>query len=124
MKKQATKTAERKSGQRKPVAQKTVQRKSTPKAKHPYVYYDTISKSVRGGFSNPGERRICNVGKHKVLVERADRLDRYGNPVHTATVINKNGRLGASYRSNGSAALVVSEALKRNGVDTKHRSRR
>lgn len=124
MKKQVKKTVARKPAQRKPVAKKPAQRKSAPKAKRPYVYYDTISKSVRGGFSNPGERRICNVGKHKVLVERADRLNRYGNPVHTATVIDKNGRLGASYRSSGNAALVVSEALKRNGVDTKRRSKR
>lgn len=85
----------------------------------PFVYYTTIWNSVGGGFSNPGEKRICNVGKHKVLVERAERLDRNGNPVHTATVIKKNGSFGESYRSNGSATLVVSEALKRNGVDTK-----
>ena len=89
----------------------------------PYVNSSTIWKSVGGGFSNPGEAKVCKVGKYKVLVSRGDRLDRYGNPVHTATLINKDGSLGASYKSNGSASLVVSRALKRNGIDTKYPNR-
>lgn len=89
----------------------------------PYVNSSTIWKSVGGGFSNPGESKVCKVGKYKVLVSRGDRLDRYGNPVHTATLINKDGSLGASYRSNGSASLVVSRALRRNGIDTKYSNR-
>ena len=89
----------------------------------PYVNSSTIWKSVSGGFSNPGESKVCKVGKYKVLVSRGDRLDRYGNPVHTATLFNKDGSLGESYRSNGSASLVVSRALKRNGIDTKYPNR-
>ena len=89
----------------------------------PYVNSSTIWKSVGGGFSNPGESKVCKVGKYKVLVSRGDRLDRYGNPVHTATLINKDGSLGASYKSNGSASLVVLRALKRNGIDTKYPNR-
>ena len=87
--------------------------------KKPYVHRQTIWKSVGGGFSNPGESKICKVGRHKVLVSRADRLDRYGNPIHTATLINKDGSLGKSYKSNGSATLTVSKALLLNGIDTK-----
>ena len=90
----------------------------------PYVNYSTIWNSVGGGFSNAGESKVCKVGKYKVLVSRGERLDRYGNPVHTATLINKDGSLGESYRSSGSASLVVSRALKRNGIDTKHTSSR
>ena len=89
-------------------------------ATKPYVKRDTIWKSVGGGLSNPGQSKICKVGQHKVLLTRADKLDRYGNPVHTATVINKDGSLGESYRSNGDAAIVVSEALKKSGIETRY----
>ncbi|MGN1052012.1 MAG: hypothetical protein ACI4SH_01320 [Candidatus Scatosoma sp.] len=90
-------------------------------AKHtPYVKRSTIWKSVGGGFSNPGESKVCKVGSHRVLLSRAERLDTYGNPVHTATVINKDGSLGGSYRSNGPAALTVSRALRKNGIDTRY----
>ena len=56
-----------------------------------FVYYDTIWKGVGGGLSNPGESRLCKVGKHKV---------------HSA-------------KSSGSATLVVSEMLAKNGIETK-----
>ena len=88
---------------------------------HPYVYDTTIWNSVGGGFSNPNEKKVCNVGKHKVLVERSTYLNKYGNPVHTATLINKDGTMGRNYRSTGSASMIVSEALKRNGIYTKRR---
>lgn len=87
--------------------------------KKPYVHYSTVWNSVGGGFSNPGEARVCKVGKHKVLVTRSKKLDRYGNPIHTATVIKSNGEVGESYRSSGSATMVVSRALERNGIRTK-----
>lgn len=87
---------------------------------NPYVYRSTIWKSVGGGFSYGGESKLFKVGKHKVLLSRSERLDKYGNAVHTATVINPNGSLGSSYRGNGSATLVVSKALKRNGINTKY----
>lgn len=70
-------------------------------------------------MSNPNESKVCKVGKYNVLLTRANKLDRYGNPVHTATVLNKNGVPCKSYRSNGSATYVVSTALKLNGVETK-----
>ncbi|MGN0807606.1 MAG: hypothetical protein ACI4MN_04065 [Candidatus Coproplasma sp.] len=103
--------------------EKKKQTASKPKkasAKKPYVKYSTIWNSVGGGFSNPGQSKIIKVGNHKVLLTRADKLDRYGNPVHTATVINEDGSLGKSYRSNGSATIVVSGALKKSGVETKY----
>lgn len=90
------------------------------KMKKPFVKSDTIWKSVGGGFSNSGEKKVCKVGKYSVLVERAERLDRYGNPVHTATVINKDGTMGKSARTNGNATLAVSQALKKCGVETKY----
>lgn len=88
-----------------------------------YVKYGTIWKGVGGGLSNPNEAKICKVGKHKVLLTRSSKLNRNGNPVHTATYINKDGSLGKSHRSDGSATLVVSRALKKNGIDTKHTKR-
>lgn len=87
--------------------------------KRPYVWKSTIWKSVGGGFSNSGESKVCRVGKHKVLLTRSERLNYYGNPIHTATLIKSDGSLGASYRGTGSATLVVSEMLKKNGIDTK-----
>ena len=89
-----------------------------------YVKYKTIWNSVGGGFSNPNESKVCKVGRHKVLVTRSDKLNRNGNPVHTATYINKDGSLGKSHRSDGSATLVVSRALKKNGIDTRYSKRR
>lgn len=98
---------------------KSVSRKSADKK--PYVYSSTIWKAVGGGFSNPGERRIVHVGKYKVMLSRAQRLDQYGNPVHTASVIRKDGTVGGTYRSNGSASLTVSRALEKEGVETKRK---
>lgn len=88
--------------------------------KKPYVRYSTIWKSVGGGFSNPGQSKLVKVGKYRVLLERKKRLDSYGNPVHTAYVVDRNGGVSGSYTSNGSAANVVSNALKRSGVETKY----
>lgn len=93
--------------------------KSTNSA--PYVRYSTIWNSVGGGFSNPGESRVCKVGRHKVLVTRSPYLNKYGNPVHTATIINRDGSLGESYRGTGSATYIVENALKKNGIRTKGR---
>lgn len=88
-------------------------------SRKPYVKYNTIWNAVGGGLSNSGESRLCKVGKHKVLLSRSTYLDRYGNPIHTAAVINKDGQVVSSYRSNGSATLTVSRALKKSGIDTK-----
>lgn len=85
----------------------------------PYVYYDTIWKGVGGGLSNAGESKLCKVGKHKVLLTRSDRLDRYGNPVHTASLVRGGRTVGYSAKSNGSATLVVSEMFAKNGIETK-----
>ena len=96
-------------------------RSGTPKSKtkSPYVKSSTIWKGVGGGFSYPGAAKVYKVGKYRVLVSRAENLDRYGNPVHTATLLGKNGTLLKSYKSNGSATLVVSNCLKKNGIGTK-----
>lgn len=95
--------------------------KTEAKAK-PYVRYTTISNSV-GQISNPGESKILKVGKHRVLLTRGDKLDKYGNPVHTATLIDEKGRLQKSYRGNGAATTVVSVALKQNGIEVKYPKR-
>ena len=89
------------------------------KTSKPYVYYDTIWKGVGGGLSNPGESRLCSIGKHKVLLTRGDRLDRYGNPVHTASLVRGGRTVGYSAKSSGSATMVVSKMLEKNGVETK-----
>lgn len=94
--------------------------KTRTSTKSPYVKNSTIWKVVGGGYSNPGESKVCKVGKYKVLVSRAECLDSFGNPVHTATLINKDGTLGKSYKSNGSASTVVSNCLKKNGIKTKY----
>lgn len=105
--------------QKKSTNKKAITKKSASAGKRPFVKYNTVWKAVGGGFSNPGESKICKVGEHKVLVVRSEKLNRYGNPVHTATVINKDGSLGASCRSTGSATMIVSQALKKSGIDTK-----
>lgn len=89
------------------------------KKRKPYVYYDTIWKSVGGGLGDPGESRICKVGKHTVLLSRAEKLDRYGNPIHTASLIKGGRTVGYSTKSSGSATMVVSNMLAKNGIGTK-----
>lgn len=91
------------------------------KKRKPFIFRDTIWKSVGGGLSNPGQTKVCKVGKHKILLTRANKLDKYGNPVHTATYINKDGTPGISVKSNGSATLCVSNLLKRKGIETKYK---
>ena len=89
-------------------------------SEHPYVRSSTVWNAVGGGFSNPGKSRVVKVGNYKVLLSRAQHLDRYGNPVHTASVIRKDGSIGGTYRANGSAALIVSRALAKEGIETKY----
>lgn len=85
-----------------------------------YVRYSTIWNAVGSGLNNPGESKICKIGKHKVLLTRSDKLDRNGNPVHTASVLKRGGNLGGTHKSNGSATNVVSQALKNEGIATKY----
>lgn len=94
------------------------------KKRKPFVYRDTIWKNVGGGLNYPNETKLCKVGKHKILLTRKEKLDYYGNPVHVATYINKDGSTGPSYRSNGSATMVVSGVLKKKGILTKYTHRR
>ena len=92
------------------------------KKRKPFMFYSTIWNSVGGGLSNPGQTKVCNVGKHKVILSRAEKLNSYGNPVHTATYVNKDGSMGVSVRGTGSATNLVSNLLKKKGIDTKHKS--
>ena len=94
-------------------------RKNEP-TRQPYVKYETVWNAVGGGLNTPGESKVCRVGKHKVLLERSSKLNKYGNPVHTATVINEDGSLGDSYRGAGSATLIAGKALEKSGVKVKH----
>lgn len=120
----------KRSAAKKPAAKKPVAKKAPARApkkpaakklvKSPYIRSTTISDAVRGGVSNPGESRVINVGKHKVLLTRSQHLDRYGNPIHTASVIRKDGSIGGTYRASGSAALTVSKALAKEGIETKY----
>ena len=88
------------------------------KSKH-FVFYKTIWKNVGGGLSYGGQFKVCNVGGHKLLVERSERLDKYGNPVHRVSVLDRDGSIVASARSNGPASLTASNALKKVGIATK-----
>lgn len=92
------------------------------KKRKPFVYRDTIWKNVGGGLSSPGQSKVCKVGKYKILLTRSQKLNQYGNPVHTATLINKDGSTSLSVRSTGSATLIVSNLLKKKGVETKYKS--
>ena len=85
-----------------------------------FVYRKTIWNKVGSGFSNPNQSKVFKIGKHKVLLSRSARLDRYGNPVHTATLIKSNGQVGNSYRSNGNATLVVSKMFVKNGIGVRY----
>ena len=96
--------------------------KSNKKAQTPYVNYQTLWKGVGGGLSNPGESRVCKVGKHRILVSRSQRLNYYGNPVHTVSVIHPDGTTGRAYRTSGSATTACEQALKSEGIQVRHRT--
>lgn len=100
---------------------KTTSKKKEQKNTKPFVNHSTVWNSVGGGFSTPGEAKVFRVGKHKVLVKRSENLNKYGQPIHTATYINQDGTLGASSRSSGSATMIVETALKKNGIETKYK---
>ena len=96
--------------------------KSNKKAQTPYVNYQTLWKGVGGGLSNPGESRVCKVGKHRILVSSSQRLNYYGNPVHTVSVIRPDGTVGRAYRTSGSATTACEQALKSEGIQVRHRT--
>ena len=89
------------------------------KKQKPYVHSSTVRKNVGGGTVNPGQSKVVRIGKHKLLISRDGNSRRNGSPMHTVTLIKKDGSLGVSYRNNGTASLVASIALRRNGIDVK-----
>lgn len=102
--------------------------KSKPKAtkpktakpkRRPFVWYKTVWNSVMKVANSPGESATVKVGKHKVKLQRSENLNKYGNPVHTATVYNKDGSIASSYRGTGEQHLVTTIALHKAGIDVK-----
>lgn len=102
--------------------------KSKPKAtkpktakpkRRPFVWYKTLWNSVMGVANSPGESATVKVGKHKVKLQRSENLNKYGNPVHTATVYSKDGSIASSYRGTGGQHLVTTNALHKAGIDVK-----
>lgn len=72
--------------------------------------FDKCMKHERILYS--GESRLEKVGKHQVLVSRDKHLDRSGNPVYRAKVLNPDGTFGKSYRTNNSYATAIWCALR------------
>ena len=97
---------------------KKVAKKKAPRK--PYVQYLTLSKAVGGGLLYPCEKKLSKVGKHQVLVERGQYLNKYGNPIHTVSILTRNGTVAASCKGVGDPALLTSKALKKMGIDTKY----
>lgn len=89
------------------------------KIKRSFVYNETISKNCPGALSNPNQSVLCRIGAHKVNITRGSKLDYYGNPVYTATYINKDGSYGQSYKTNGSCRMAVKGVLNKEKVDVK-----
>ena len=86
-----------------------------------FVHRSTVWNNVGGGLSSPGASKLCKVRGHKVLISRSRRLNKYGNPVHTVSVLSDSGNVRATTRGSGSATLIASRALKKVGIDTKYR---
>lgn len=104
------------------------QTKSKPKATKPktakpkrrtFVWYKTLWNSVSGVANKPGESANVKVGKHKVKLQRSKNLNKYGNPVHTATVYNKDGSIASTHTSDGGQANVTTAALYKAGIEVK-----
>ncbi len=89
------------------------------KKNKPYVRFDTVLNGVGVGLNNPGESRICKVGKYQVLLTRGKKLDSSGNPIHTACLVKKGKTVGRSAKSNGYVPFIVSKMFNRNGIEVK-----
>jgi len=98
---------------------KTAKVNKTAKPKRPFVWYKTLWNSVMGVANSPGESATVKVGKHKVKLQRSENLNKYGNPVHTTTVYNKDGSIASSYRGTGGQHLVTTNALHKAGIEVK-----
>ena len=86
----------------------------------PFVFNKTVKNNVPNALSYPNQTVLCNVGKHKIVVRRHEKLNYYGNPIYTATYVNKDGTAGASYRTTGTCRLAVDGVLKKHGVSVKY----
>lgn len=99
------------------------QTKSKPKAtkpkRRPFVWYKTLWNSVSGVANKPGESATVKVGKHKVKLQRSKNPNKYGKPVHTATVYNNDGTIASTHTSDGGQANVTTTALYKAGIDVK-----
>ena len=58
-----------------------------------------------------GESRIEKHYGKNVLVSRDKYLDRNGNPVFRASIVNKDGSIGKVYRTNGGQINAIRGAL-------------
>ena len=76
-----------------------------------------------GSFNAPDEARLVQVGEYRLFIIREKHLDRYGNPVHAASLANKDGTCGRWYRSNGGADNTVILCLEENGIIVKYHKR-
>jgi len=68
-----------------------------PKSKQK-VKVDPLSR-ISGMSLNSGESKIEKLGKTQVLISRDKYLDRNGNPVYRASVIDASGKTGKLYKS-------------------------
>lgn len=89
-----------------------------------FVYDSTIRNNVPGALSDPGQSVVCKVGRHKILVSRREKLDKYGNLVHISSVIGKDGIPNKPYSSNGGAQHSVAGALKKSGIGIRYRKKK
>lgn len=71
--------------------------------------FDKCQKLDRSLYN--GDSRMEKVGKTNVLVSRDNHLDRNGNPVYRAKVLNSDGSFGKEYRTNNSYAGALYYAL-------------
>lgn len=91
--------------------------------KEKYVRYQTITNATKGGLPSSGQSKVLRVGSNKVLLSRAEKLDKYGNPVYTASLIKNNGNVESSSKVVGNAELAIERALNKGGIDTKRPNR-
>lgn len=92
------------------VAKRITTKTTKPKTK---AKVDPLNR-ISGMSLYGGESKIEKVGRKKVLITRDKYLDRNGNPVYRASVINSDGTTGKAYRSNGGPGYAVEHAINDN----------
>lgn len=84
-----------------------------------YVYSTTVKKRIPTALNYGGDSIKVTLGGKRVTATRGTYLNKYGNPIYRVSVQG-----GARLSSTGNLQQVVSTALRKSGIDVRHKNNR